>query len=120
MIKLTELPTVTSMESVKFTGTVTEHETIKDVIDWILKHKEYKHGSIKISFFNHQMREPINVRYERDFLCGQIAPKVLRYSVIDIDAKQWSQSMDFEISAMDPNSTEYSGLRNEDDDDWED
>lgn len=120
MIKLTQIP-MCIMDAIRYTGTVTERETTQDVIDWILRDKGYKHGTIEISFFNHALRESIEVRYEGDSLMGRLEPDVLKYSVIDLSAKQWGRSrdFDFEISVMDPESTEYSELHN-DNDDWED
>lgn len=121
MIKLIQIP-MCIMDAAKYTGTVTEHETVQDVINWILKNKEYKHGSIEISFFNHALREPIEVRYQGDSLLGRIDEEILKSPVIDLSATQGGRTMsfNFDISVMDPESTEYSGLRDKDDDDeWE-
>lgn len=121
MIKITQIP-MCIMDAAKFAGTVTENETVKDVIDWILAGKEFKHGSIEISFFNNSEKEPIEMRYQKDSLIGRIDDEILDRPVIELGATQGGRTMsfNFDISVMDPESTEYSGLRDEDDDDeWE-
>lgn len=122
MIRITQIP-LCIMDGARYTGIVTEHETVQDVIDWILKNKEFRHGDIEISFFNNSKKEPIEVRYQKDSLLGRIDYEIMNRPVIDLGATQGGRTMsfNFDISVMDPESTEYSGLRNEDDEDnWED
>ncbi|MCM1220657.1 MAG: hypothetical protein NC548_39830 [Lachnospiraceae bacterium] len=125
MIKIIEIPGA-AMDVIRYSGAITSHETARSVIDWILKENKGRgghRGTITISFFNHALRDPIELTYDHDTLYGIIPKDVSGYTAVDISAKHWGRSMTFnyEVYVMDPNSKEYSGVRSlEDDDDWED